>query len=249
MSELQNEEKKTTLLELAGLGVLAAGVSYTVAYPLEALDMNNIDNSISVSQQEESHQPDFNDVFLSFYKSAEAWAELKNNKDKEQREMAVNMELNKDVAADNAAPPENMIIEINSNDANDDIKGLDNLESEENAIEKVDNAIDLNDYKVTEANDNHSEKFIDHSEGRKMDTDSLEQLEEKEAVVNDFLERNGSVEIPAHEGQENVDHSEGRKMDTDSLEQLEEKEAVVNDFLERNGSVELYENNDDESIR
>ena len=81
-----------------------------------------------------------------------------------------------------------------------------------------------------------------------MDADSLEQLEEKEAVVNDFLERNGSVELPEYEEKENVDYSEGREMDADSLEQLKEKEAVVNDFLERNGSVEPYENND-ESIR
>ncbi len=148
MSELQNEEKKTTLLELAGLGVLAAGVSYTVAYPLEALDMNNIDNSISVSQSEESRQPDFNDVFFSFYKSAEAWAESKDNEDKERREMAVSIELNKDVAADNTEPPENMNTENNSNDSSDNIKDLDDLKSEGNAIEEPDNAIDLNDYEA-----------------------------------------------------------------------------------------------------
>ena len=70
----------------------------------------------------------------------------------------------------------------------------------------------MNDYEAIEENDNRSVESIDHSDGREMDADSLEQLEEKEAVVNDFLERNGSVE-----SYENTDLQQETLKDDESI--------------------------------
>ena len=74
-----------------------------------------------------------------------------------------------------------------------------------------------------------------------MDAESKAQLDERNKINNDFLERNGSGDYSALDDYfakyDNAsDYSEGRTMDAESKAQLDERNEINNDFLERNGS-------------
>ena len=74
-----------------------------------------------------------------------------------------------------------------------------------------------------------------------MDDASREQLDARNKINDDFLERNGSGDYTALDEYlskyDNApDYSEGRIMDDASREQLDARNKINDDFLERNGS-------------
>ena len=80
-----------------------------------------------------------------------------------------------------------------------------------------------------------------YSEGRIMNDASKEQLDTRNDINKDFLDRNGSGDYSALDDylskyDNKPDYSEGRVMDDASKEQLDTRNDINKDFLDRNGS-------------